>query len=169
MDMHIDPKPNRLPVLVGLDVFYRQNNNLLSCLRSEFNSWSQIAADLGVSRQTIYNRRRELGFSTAFENFTTISNADLDTVVTEELEAFPRTGETNVIAQMLVRALETLLAPVHEILLVQVHKIVLVRILEILLVRVRKILLVLVLQILSVRVQDCASSRSCWCGSARSC
>ena len=60
----------------------------LSCLRSEFNSWSQIAADLGVSRQTIYNRRRELGFSTAFENFTTISNADLDTVVTEELEAF---------------------------------------------------------------------------------
>ena len=34
----------------------------LSCLRSEFNSWTQIAADLGVSRQTIYNRRRELGF-----------------------------------------------------------------------------------------------------------
>lgn len=77
----------------------------LSCLRSEFNSWSQIAADLGVSRQTIYNRRRELGFSTAFENFTTISNADLDTVVTEELEAFPRTGETNVIAGLRQRGI----------------------------------------------------------------
>ena len=35
----------------------------LLCLRSEFNSWTQIAADFGVSRQTIYNRRRELGFS----------------------------------------------------------------------------------------------------------
>ena len=38
-----------------------------SSLQSEFNSWTQIAADLGVSRQTIYNRRRELGFSLVFE------------------------------------------------------------------------------------------------------
>ena len=38
-----------------------------SSLRSEFNSWTEIAADLGVSRQTIYNRRRELGFSLVFE------------------------------------------------------------------------------------------------------
>ena len=38
-----------------------------SSLRSEFNSWTEIAADLGVSRQTIYNRRRELGFSLIFE------------------------------------------------------------------------------------------------------
>jgi len=70
----------------------------LSCLRSEFNSWSQIAADLGVSRQTIYNRRRELGFSINFEHFSEISNADLDAVVIDELRAFPRTGETNGIA-----------------------------------------------------------------------
>ena len=38
----------------------------LACLRSEFNSWYQIARDLGVSRQTIYDRRRELGFSLDF-------------------------------------------------------------------------------------------------------
>ena len=28
----------------------------LACLRSEFNSWTQTASDLGASRQTIYNR-----------------------------------------------------------------------------------------------------------------
>jgi len=30
-----------------------ENNEQLVCRRSEFNSWSQIARDLGVSRQTI--------------------------------------------------------------------------------------------------------------------
>ena len=75
---------------------YRISLEQLSCLRSEFNSWTQIASDLGVSRQTIYNRRRELGFSINFEGYTNISNHNLDTAVLEELRAFTRTGETNV-------------------------------------------------------------------------
>ena len=70
----------------------------LCCLRGEFNSWTQIASDLGVSKQTIYNHCRELGFSMNFEGFTPILNPDLDTAVLEELRAFPRTRETNVIA-----------------------------------------------------------------------
>ena len=53
---------------------------------------------LRVSRQTICNRRRELGFSLNFERFSNISNDDLDTVVNDELQAFPPTGESNVIA-----------------------------------------------------------------------
>ena len=77
---------------------YRISLEQLSCLRSEFNSWTQIASDLGVSRQTIYNRRRELGFSLNFEGYTNIPNQDLDSAVLEELRAFPRTGETNVMA-----------------------------------------------------------------------
>ena len=32
---------------------YRILLEQLSCLRSEFNSWKQIASDIGVSRQTI--------------------------------------------------------------------------------------------------------------------
>ena len=64
----------------------------LACLRSEFSSWSQIARDLGVSRQTIYNRRRELGFSLDFERFSEIEDNNLDAMVQEELNAFPRTG-----------------------------------------------------------------------------
>ena len=70
----------------------------LACLRSEFSSWSQIARDLGVSRQTIYNRRRELGFYLDFERFSEIEDNNLDAMVQEELNAFPRTGETNVMA-----------------------------------------------------------------------
>ena len=71
----------------------------LACLRSKFSSWSQIARDLGVSRQTIYYRRRELGFSLDFERFSEIEdNNYLDAMVQEELNAFPRTGETNVMA-----------------------------------------------------------------------
>lgn len=70
----------------------------LSSLRSEFNSWTQIAADLGVSRQTIYNRRREPGFSFAFEGYSNISHTELDNLVRDELNAFPQTGETNVMA-----------------------------------------------------------------------
>lgn len=77
----------------------------LCCLRSEFNSWTQIASDLGVSRQTIYNRRRELGFSLNFEGFTPILNPDLDTAVLEELRAFPCTGETNVMAGLRQRGI----------------------------------------------------------------
>ena len=70
----------------------------LACLRSEFNSWSQIARGLGVSRQTIYNRRRELGFSLDFERFSAIQDNNLDAMVQEELNAFSCTGETNVMA-----------------------------------------------------------------------
>ena len=77
----------------------------LSCLRSEFNSWTQIAADLGVSRQTIYNRRRELGFSLVFEGYSNIPGTDLDNLVRDELNAFPRTGETNVMAGLRQRGI----------------------------------------------------------------
>ena len=69
----------------------------LACLRGQFNSWTQIASDLGVSRQTIYNWQRELGFSLDFENFSSMQNQELD-VVQEELNTFPWTGETNVMA-----------------------------------------------------------------------
>ena len=84
---------------------YLLSSEQLACLRSEFNSWTQIASDLGVSRQTIYNRRRELGFSLDFENFSQIQNSELDVIVQEELRAFPRTGETNVIAGLCQRGL----------------------------------------------------------------
>ena len=46
----------------------------------------------------IYNRRRELGFSLDFERFSAIQDTNLDAMVQEELNVFPRTGETNVIA-----------------------------------------------------------------------
>ncbi|XP_078362786.1 uncharacterized protein LOC144646946 [Oculina patagonica] len=84
---------------------YLLSTEQLACLRSEYNSWTQIASDLGVSRQTIFNRRRELGFSLNFENFSPIQNQDLDTIVQEELNAFPRTGETNVIAGLRQRGI----------------------------------------------------------------
>ena len=58
----------------------------LCCLISEFNSWTQIASDLGVSRQTIYKRGRELGFSMNFEGFTQILNPDPDTAVPQEFQ-----------------------------------------------------------------------------------
>ena len=68
----------------------------LQFLRSEF---------LGVSRQTIYNRSRELGFYLEFETFTDISNVDFDSAVQEELSAFPRTGETNLIGGLRARGI----------------------------------------------------------------
>ena len=78
----------------------------LSCLRSEFNSWTQIVADLGVSRQTIDNRRRELGFSLVFEGYSNIPGTDLDNLVRDELNAFPRTGKTNVMAGLRQRGID---------------------------------------------------------------
>ena len=75
---------------------YLLSSEQLACLGSKFNSWTQIAYDLGVSRKTIYNRSRELGFSLDFENFTRIQNSELDIIVEEELRAFPHIGETNV-------------------------------------------------------------------------
>ena len=84
---------------------YLLSTEQLACLRSEFNSWTQIAADLGVSRQTIFNRRRELGFSLNFEQFSPIQDQDLDTIVQEKLNAFPRTGETNVMAGLRQRGI----------------------------------------------------------------
>ena len=77
----------------------------LQCLRNEFNSWTQIASDLGVSRQTIYNRRRELGFSMSFENFSVMSNEDLDSVIGNEMSVFPHSGETNIIAALRERGI----------------------------------------------------------------
>ena len=61
----------------------------LACLGSELNSWSQIARDLGVSRQTIYNRRKELGFSLDFERFSIIQDNNLGAMVQEELKCLP--------------------------------------------------------------------------------
>lgn len=49
--------------------------------------------------------KEKLGFSLAFENFSQIQNSDLDVIVQEELSAFPRTGETNVIAGLRQRGL----------------------------------------------------------------
>ena len=57
----------------------------LECLRREYNSWAQIARDLGVSRQTVYNLRRRHGFSLQFEGFTLMPDTDLDTMVQNEL------------------------------------------------------------------------------------
>lgn len=70
----------------------------LQCLRNEFNSWEDIAKDLGVSRQTIYNRGQELGFSLRFESYTAITEDELDNHVRQEEVEFPGTGETNMIA-----------------------------------------------------------------------
>ena len=78
----------------------------LSCLRREFNSWTQIVADLGVSRQTIDNRRREVGFSLVFEGYSNIPGTDLDNLVRDELNAFPQTGKTNVMAGLRQRAID---------------------------------------------------------------
>lgn len=69
----------------------------LQCLRSEYNNWADIARDLGVSRQTIYNRRHELGFSLDFERYSLITEDQLDSVVRAEQQEFPGTGETNMI------------------------------------------------------------------------
>lgn len=77
---------------------YILSQEQLSCLRNEFSSWTQIARDLGVSRQTIYNRRRELGFYLQFERFTIMPDHDLDNLVRQEQNAFPQTGETNLMA-----------------------------------------------------------------------
>ena len=76
----------------------------LECLRAEFNSWTQIASDLGVSRQTIYNRRRELGFSLTFERYTVVKDASL-AAIADEMSHFPRSGETNIIAGLRRRGL----------------------------------------------------------------
>ena len=58
-----------------------------------------------MSRQTVYNRRRELGFSLDFEGFSNITNDDLDSIVRDELSAFPRTGETNLIGGLRSRGI----------------------------------------------------------------
>ena len=67
----------------------------LQCLKREFINWTDIAHDLGVSRQTIFNCRKELGFLLEFEGFSLISDNDLDRNVSEEIWLFPRTGESN--------------------------------------------------------------------------
>ena len=77
----------------------------LECLRAEFNSWTQIASDLGVGRQTIYNRRRELGFSFTFQRYTVVNDASLDAAIADEMSHFPRSGETNIIAGLRRRGL----------------------------------------------------------------
>lgn len=69
-------------------------------MRSQFNSWTDIARDLGVSRETVYNRRRDLGFSLEFEHYTQIDDNTLDSIVREELLKCPRTGETNLIGSL---------------------------------------------------------------------
>ena len=49
--------------------------------------------------------RRQLGFSLEIKSFLHIQNSELDVIVGEELRAFPRTGETNVIAGLRQRGL----------------------------------------------------------------
>ena len=97
--------PTAPPTGPGRRPRYLLSSEQLACLRSEFNSSIQIASDLGVSRQTIYNRRRELSFSLEFENFSEIQSSELDVIVQEGLSAFPRTGEANVTAGLRQRGL----------------------------------------------------------------
>ena len=53
----------------------------------------------------MYNLRRRHGFSLQFEGFTLMPDTDLDTMVQDELSAFPRTGETNVIGGLRQRGI----------------------------------------------------------------
>lgn len=64
-------------------------------------SWSKIATMLGVSRSTLLRRRDEFHIS----KYSTLSDAELDRVVSEILSQAPRSGETLVVGSLRSRGL----------------------------------------------------------------
>ena len=86
------PRPGRPRYVITSEQLLCLSSEFLNSLRRQnLNSWA-LGGDLRVSRQTIYDRRRELGFSFDFERFSVIQDTNLDAMVQEELDAFPRTA-----------------------------------------------------------------------------
>ena len=68
-------------------------------LRSLNFSWSQIGQLLGVSRVTLYRRRRELGMTDA-DVSRTMDDTELRSFISQLREEFPTIGESLVIARI---------------------------------------------------------------------
>ena len=67
-------------------------------------SWSKISTLLGVSRITLYRRRQQLGITTD-DNYSAISNVDLDAVVKSIADVSPNSGEIMIRGALLGRGL----------------------------------------------------------------
>lgn len=72
----------------------------LEYLQSLNFTWSEIGHMLGVSRMTIYRRRRDFGILDIRSNLKTISDADLRTYLSQLRQDMPNMGETLVIGRI---------------------------------------------------------------------
>jgi predicted DNA-binding protein (UPF0251 family) len=64
------------------------------------NAWREVADAMGVGRRTIYNHLAEAGLSSARKEWTTISDADLDTLVRPFCREHPFSGSAIVLGHL---------------------------------------------------------------------
>ena len=69
------------------------NAGQIEFLRELGLKWTQIAALLGITTRTLYNIRLELGLVDRSDNFTDITDQDLDTLVSEIQQEMPYIGQ----------------------------------------------------------------------------
>ena len=69
------------------------NAGQIEFLRELGFKWTQIAALLGITTRTLYNIRLELGLVDRSDNFTDITDQDLDTLVSEIQQEMPYIGQ----------------------------------------------------------------------------
>ena len=70
----------------------------LEYLRSLSFSWTEITSLLGVSRMTVYRRRAECGLLD--DQRDTLSDADLDTLITELRQDLPYSGQSVILGHL---------------------------------------------------------------------
>ena len=68
-------------------------------------NWREIASMIGVSVDTFRRRRQEFGMNIGQEQYSTISNNDLDEIVLDVLTASPHSGERMVMGAVLAHGI----------------------------------------------------------------
>ncbi|KAJ8040124.1 hypothetical protein HOLleu_14332 [Holothuria leucospilota] len=80
--------------------------NLIISQQNIHRSWCATAKLLGISRMTLYRRRREFGMSTTpGSNYSEMDDSELDGIVRQILQASPRAGERILIGTLRSRGL----------------------------------------------------------------
>ena len=85
--------------------------NWSTCVPLSF-SWTDIASLLGVSRMTVYRRRAECGLLE--EQRDTLTNAELDTLITDLRRDLPYSGQTVILGHLRSHGQYTTRARVRE-------------------------------------------------------
>ena len=86
--------------------------NQLEYLRSLLFSWTEISSLLGVSRMTVYRRRAECGLLEEYRDV--LSDAELDTLITDLRRYLPYSEQTVILGHLRSKGHHTTRARVQD-------------------------------------------------------